>query len=94
MREIKRKARTFVPGEKLTSVDTSNKANPSGLNPEQIKTIKAKIARATTLEEIESLNHMLRTGQVPGGAGSEGKTKNGSAGSQPYDPMVEEEDDD
>jgi len=92
MREIKRKARTFVPGEKLTSVEASNKANPSGLNPEQIKTIKAKIARATTLEEIEGLNHMLRTGQVPGG--EDGKAKNGSAGSQPYDPMAEEEDDD
>ena len=30
----------------------------------KVRTIKAAIARATTLEEIERLNHMLRTGQA------------------------------
>ena len=36
------------------------------LAPEQIRSIKSAIAKATTLEEIEVLNHMLRTGRVPG----------------------------
>jgi len=91
MREIKKKARTFVPGAPL-GVDATNasKANPSGLTPDQIKNIKAAIARASTLEEIERLNHMLRTGQVPGSDG--GLDKAAANGSQPYDPMVEEDD--
>ena len=81
MREIQKKAKTFVPGGPL-GVDASkaSKSNPSGLTPDQVKNIKAAIAKASTLEEIERLNHMLRTGQVPGE-----ETK----GSQPYDPMVE-----
>ena len=90
MKDIKRKARTFVPGAPL-DVDATNasKTNPSGLNPDQIKNIKAAIARASTLEEVERLNHMLRTGQVPG---SDGKLPPAASnGSQPYDPMVEED---
>jgi len=95
MREIKKKARTFVPGAPLDEKANGKAggANPAGLNPEQIKTIKAAIARASTLEEIERLNHMLRTGQVPtSGAGNDATAAAaGAAGSQPYDPMVEED---
>jgi hypothetical protein len=32
----------------------------------QVRSIKAAIAKASTLEEIERLNQQLRTGQVPG----------------------------
>ena len=34
----------------------------------QVKNIKAAIAKASSLEEVERLNQMLRTGQIPGGA--------------------------
>jgi len=90
MKEIKKKARTFVPGAPL-GVDANNasKANPSGLTPEQIKGIKAAIAKATTFEEIERLNHMLRSGQVPGKDGKMPATQNGG---QAYNPMEVEED--
>jgi len=90
MKEIKKKARTFVPGAPL-GVDANNasKANPSGLTPEQIKGIKAAIAKATTFEEIERLNHMLRSGQVPGKDGKMPATQNGA---QAYNPMEVEED--
>ena len=51
-----------------------------GLTPEQVKNIKSSISKATTLEEIERLNTMLRTGQIPGGPMKEsgnGAVKNG-----------------
>ncbi|XP_040569924.1 U2 small nuclear ribonucleoprotein A' [Lepeophtheirus salmonis] len=66
LKEIKKRAaKTFTPGAPLA--DESKKENqPHGLNPDQIRNIKAAIARATTLEEIERLNQMLRTGQIPG----------------------------
>ena len=90
MKEIKKKAKTFVPGAPL-GVDATNstKTNPSGLSAEQIKSIKAAIARATTFDEIERLNHMLRSGQVPGKDGEIPP----NTGSQAYNPMEVEEDD-
>ena len=57
--------------------------------PHQIKGIKAAIAKATTFEEIERLNHMLRSGQVPGKDGKMPATQNGA---QAYNPMEVEED--
>ena len=33
----------------------------------QVKNIKTAIANASSLSEMERLNQMLRTGQVPGG---------------------------
>jgi len=70
LKEIKRRAKTFTPGEGEDGAAAAGgrpATNASGLTPEQVRTIKAAIARATTLEEIERLNHMLRTGQIPGG---------------------------
>jgi len=93
MKEIKKKARTFVPGAPL-GVDankTGSKTNPSGLSVEQIKSIKAAIARATTFEEVERLNQMLRSGQVPGKDGQIPPKMNN--GSEAYNPMEVEEDD-
>jgi U2 small nuclear ribonucleoprotein A' len=99
LREIKKRAKTFTPGEGAENAGGRPTTNASGLTPEQVRTIKAAIARATTLEEIERyafiielslelprgmhlllnclwnfliflfhcrLNHMLRTGQIPG----------------------------
>ncbi len=67
LKEIKKRAKTFTPGESEQGGGGGRPAtNASGLTPEQVRTIKAAIARATTLEEIERLNHMLRTGQIPG----------------------------
>ena len=68
LRDIKSRAQTFTPGEPVTeSTNNANVQNPqSRLMPEQIRSIKAAIAKATTLEEIEVLNHMLRAGRVPG----------------------------
>jgi len=36
------------------------------LTADQIRNLKAAIARAGSLEEIERLNQMLRTGHIPG----------------------------
>lgn len=68
LKDIENRAKTFTPGEPLSEVPANNKV-PSltnKLTQEQIRSVKASIAKATTLEEIERLNHMLRTGQVPG----------------------------
>ena len=83
-KSAEKRARTFTPGAPLTN-GTSNNMKPgisSKLTPQQIKDIKMSIERATSLEDIERLNHMLRTGQVPGGSN---ENTNGQ--------MVEEEDD-
>jgi len=68
LRDIKTRAQTFTPGEPVA--ENTNNGNvqhqQNKLAPEQIRSIKSAIAKATTLEEIEVLNHMLRTGRVPG----------------------------
>ena len=65
LKEIKKRAKTFTPGEPLPEGGRPA-TNASGLTPEQVRNIKAAIAKASTLEEIEKLNQMLRTGQIPG----------------------------
>lgn len=65
LKDIQRKAKTFVPGTPLPEATNKN-TNAAGLTPEQVRSIKTAIANASTLEEIERLNQMLRTGQVPG----------------------------
>ena len=55
-----------MPGAPLPGAGAAKPAaTPVGLTPAQVRTIKAQIAKATTLEEIERLSHMLRTGQNP-----------------------------
>ena len=68
LKDIEKRAKTFTPGEPLSEESATTKAqnHTNKLTPEQIRSIKSSIAKATTLEEIETLNHMLRTGQVPG----------------------------
>jgi len=79
LKEIEKKAKTFVPGGNLPA--DKMKSNAAGLTPEQVKNIKMAISKATTLEEIERLNTMLRTGQIPGGSmhsNGNGVAKNGN----------------
>jgi len=71
LKDIQRKAKTFVPGEPLPEA-TNRSTNPAGLTPEQVRHIKTMIAKAGSLEEIERLNQMLRTGQMPGMTGQNG----------------------
>ena len=68
LREIKKRAKTFTPGDPVNGSGGRPATNASGLTAEQVRNIKAAIAKATTLEEIERLNQMLRTGQIPGEA--------------------------
>jgi len=65
LKDIQRKAKTFVPGEPLPEATNKN-TNAAGLTPEQVKHIKMMIAKAGSLEEIERLNQALRSGQMPG----------------------------
>ena len=67
MHEIEKRAKTFVPGAPLPGAGAGapRAAAPAGLTPQQVRNIKAQIAKASTLEEIERLSHMLRTGQNP-----------------------------
>jgi len=66
LKDIQLKAKTFVPGAPLPEATNNKPSNSAGLTPEQVKNIKSMIAKASTLEEIERLNHMLRTGKMPG----------------------------
>ena len=82
-KSAEKRAKTFTPGAPITNGSSNVPPGISNkLTPQQIKDIKASIERATSLEDIERLNHMLRTGQVPGGPTT---TANGQ--------VVEEEDD-
>lgn len=56
--DIGKRSKTFVPGEKLVE-----KTGPS---KEDIELIKNAIAKAKTLDEVERLNQMLKTGHIPG----------------------------
>lgn len=58
--DIGKRSKTFVPGEKLPE------KRPTGPSKEDVAAIKAAIANAKTLEEVERLNNMLKSGQIPG----------------------------
>ncbi|KAL4235560.1 U2 small nuclear ribonucleoprotein A' [Mactra antiquata] len=60
--DIGKKSKTFVPGENLPE------KRLDGPSKEDVALIKAAIANAKTLEEVERLNNMLKTGQIPGRA--------------------------
>ena len=77
LKDISRKAKTFTPGDPLPEA-TNKTTNSAGLTPEQVKLIvffsqqclmqvrslKTAIAKASSLDEIERLNQMLRSGTV------------------------------
>ncbi|XP_022659760.1 U2 small nuclear ribonucleoprotein A'-like [Varroa jacobsoni] len=53
------KAKTFVPGE------PAKLENTFAMTPEDQQAIKEAIGKATTLDEIERLTQLLRSGQLP-----------------------------
>lgn len=65
-RDIGKRAKTFVPGAAVVEHTAASAAGQTSARP-NIDAIKAAIASATTLEEVERLNRMLQTGQIPGG---------------------------
>ncbi|XP_076085970.1 U2 small nuclear ribonucleoprotein A'-like [Mytilus galloprovincialis] len=56
--DIGKRSKTFVPGEKLVE--------RTGPSKEDVELIKNAIANAKTLDEVERLNQMLKTGHIPG----------------------------
>jgi U2 small nuclear ribonucleoprotein A' len=65
LKDIQRKAKTFTPGDALPDA-TNRNTNSAGLTPEQVRNLKTAIAKASSLDEIERLNQMLRAGTMPG----------------------------
>lgn len=64
VKDLGKRSRTFVPGAVLPG--GGEKKVPTGPSPEDVAAIKNAIANARTLEEVERLNQILKTGQVPG----------------------------
>lgn len=60
-KEIAKKAKTFVPGGAVNNV-----ARSRGLNDEEIKLIREAINKASSLQEVERLQKILQSGQIPG----------------------------
>ncbi|KAJ8920029.1 hypothetical protein NQ315_011679 [Exocentrus adspersus] len=56
-KEILKRAKTFVPGGSMNNV---------AKNKEEVRKIRDAINRATSLEEVERLQRILQSGQIPG----------------------------
>merc|ERR1711874_621383 len=65
LKDIQRKAKTFVPGEPLPEATNKN-TNAAGLSPDQVRQLKMMIAKAGSLQEMERPQQMLKAGQMPG----------------------------
>lgn len=63
-KEIGKRSKIFVPGAGIPNNSTSEK--PSGPSAADMQAIKEAIAKATTLEEVEKLKQILKSGQIPG----------------------------
>ena len=87
LKEIEKKAKTFIPGGDMPN--QKKIGNASGLTPEQVKNIKSAISKATTLEEIERLNQMLRTGTIPGEQNGSAPASNGNGNQGEVEEMDE-----
>lgn len=61
-KEIGVKSKTFTPGGDLPAKDVAKPAH----TPADVEAIKAAIGKAQTLEEIERLNQLLKSGYIPG----------------------------
>jgi len=66
--QIVKRTRTFVPGELVPLPGKKQPVEmPGGVRTlDDIKKIKEAIAKATSLEEVERLNQLLQSGQIPG----------------------------
>lgn len=58
-REITNRAKTFIPGQ---SVPAATKR----LSDQEVRKIREAISKASSLEEVERLQHLLQMGQIPG----------------------------
>lgn len=56
-------AKTFTPGEGVPEV-TMEEPKKTGPTPEQLTAIRAAIANAATLEEVQRLERALKSGDV------------------------------
>ena len=56
LKDIESRAKTFTPGEPISDVQNNKTPQqPNKLTPEQIRSIKAAIAKAITTDDIEQL---------------------------------------
>ncbi|XP_035210801.1 U2 small nuclear ribonucleoprotein A'-like isoform X1 [Stegodyphus dumicola] len=62
-KEIGKRSKTFVPGATLPS--TSSKEKTSGPTVADVEAVREAIKNATTLEEVERLKQILKSGQIP-----------------------------
>jgi len=83
--EIGVKSKTFTPG---VSDSTAKESNRPVHTAADVEAIKAAISKAQTLEEIERLNQLLKSGYIPG------KSDSNQRNAQKVTQVVEEEDDD
>ena len=60
-KEIGKRAKTFVPGGAPNSI-----AKSKGLSDDEIAKIRDAINKASSLEEVERLQKILQSGQIPG----------------------------
>jgi len=58
-KEISKRAKTFVPGGTMANA-------PKRLSDQEIRKIREAIAKASSLEEVERLQRLLQSGQIPG----------------------------
>ncbi|KAK6188950.1 hypothetical protein SNE40_005021 [Patella caerulea] len=71
--DLGKRSKTFVPGEKLPEKRNA----PSGPTKDEMDAIKKAIANAKSLDEVERLNQMLKSGQVPGRDSGQSKRNKG-----------------
>jgi len=62
-KEIGKRSKTFVPGGNLPSTSADKTASTS--TAAAVESIREAIKNATTLEEVERLKQMLKSGQIP-----------------------------
>ena len=62
-KEIGIKSKTFIPGVNESAAKEVNRPTHTAAD---VEAIKAAIAKAQTLEEIERLNQLLKSGYIPG----------------------------
>jgi len=85
------KAKTFTPGE----IPTEQPKKKSGPTPEQITAIRAAIANAKTVDEVNRLEKALKLGLVPSENGEEKETAPpaGASGKQDTEDTMEDTED-
>lgn len=60
-KDIIKRSKTFIPGGNMHNI-----AKSKGLSDEEIRKIREAINKASSLEEVERLQKILQSGQIPG----------------------------